>query len=96
MKPIYMAGPWITDHENMMRTGWYEKPYWYVEHDERIHFSAQLPPRLPQLDIIYLSSALQYVEDYGTLLKTLAGYEAKYFFWASFRRAIFRLMRRRK
>jgi len=50
------------------------------EHDERIHFSAQLPPRLPELDIVYLSSALQYVEDYGTLLKTLAEYEAKYFF----------------
>ncbi len=36
MKPIYMAGPWITEHEisvvnDMMRTGWYEKPYWYVE-----------------------------------------------------------------
>jgi len=31
-----MAGPWITEHEisvvnDMMRTGWYEKPYWYVE-----------------------------------------------------------------
>ena len=36
MKPIYMAGPWITDHEietvnDAMRNGWYEKPYWYVE-----------------------------------------------------------------
>lgn len=36
MKPIYMAGPSITEHEiavvnDMMRTGWYEKPYWYVE-----------------------------------------------------------------
>ncbi len=50
------------------------------EHDERIRFSARLPPRLPELDIVYLSSALQYVEDYGTLLKTLAGYEAEYFF----------------
>jgi perosamine synthetase len=31
-----MAGPWITEHEieivnDAMRTGWYEKPYWYVE-----------------------------------------------------------------
>ena len=36
MEPIYMAGPWITEHEietvnDAMRTGWYEKPYWYVE-----------------------------------------------------------------
>src|SRR6476469_1024649 len=36
MKPIYMAGPSITEHEievvnDAMRNGWYEKPYWYVE-----------------------------------------------------------------
>jgi perosamine synthetase len=36
MKPIVMAGPWITEHEiktveDAMRTGWYEKPYYYVE-----------------------------------------------------------------
>ena len=35
-----MAGPWITEHEievvnDMMRTGWYEKPYWYVETFQR-------------------------------------------------------------
>jgi perosamine synthetase len=34
--PIYMAGPWITEHEmkvveDAMRNGWYEKPYHYVE-----------------------------------------------------------------
>jgi perosamine synthetase len=36
MEPIYMAGPWITELEietvnDAMRSGWYEKPYWYVE-----------------------------------------------------------------
>lgn len=36
MEPIYMAGPWITEHEieivnDAMRNGWYEKAYWYVE-----------------------------------------------------------------
>jgi len=36
MKPIYMAGPSITEHEiavveDAMRNGWYEKPYYYVE-----------------------------------------------------------------
>lgn len=34
MEPIYMAGPWITEHEiriveDCMRNGWYN--YWYVE-----------------------------------------------------------------
>ena len=36
MKPIPMAGPWVTEHEvkvvmDAMTTGWYEKPYYYVE-----------------------------------------------------------------
>ncbi len=36
MKPIYVAGPSITDHERKvvaeaMQTGWYEKPYYYCE-----------------------------------------------------------------
>jgi len=40
MDPIYMAGPWITEKEietvlDAMRTGWYEKPYYYVETFQR-------------------------------------------------------------
>jgi len=36
MKPIFMAGPWITEHEikvveDAMRNGWYENAYYYVE-----------------------------------------------------------------
>jgi perosamine synthetase len=36
MKKIYMAGPWITEHEvktvlDAMENGWYEHPYDYVE-----------------------------------------------------------------
>ena len=36
MSKIFMAGPWITDHEvkiveDAMRNGWYEKAYYYVE-----------------------------------------------------------------
>jgi perosamine synthetase len=36
MKPIFMAGPWVTEHElnvvaDAMRNGWYEKAYYYVE-----------------------------------------------------------------
>jgi putative methyltransferase (TIGR04325 family) len=68
------------DYHVIEREGICEGGAQLFEHDERIHFSAQLPPSLPELDIVYLSSALQYVEDYGTLLKTLAGYEAKHFF----------------
>ena len=49
------------------------------EHDKRVHFYSKLPAQLPDLDIVYMSSALQYVEDYTSLLKILAGYGAKYF-----------------
>ena len=40
MKPIHMAGPWITDHEiniveDAMRNGWYENSYDYVEKFQR-------------------------------------------------------------
>ncbi|MHB8130629.1 MAG: DegT/DnrJ/EryC1/StrS family aminotransferase [Mobilitalea sp.] len=36
MKKIFMAGPWITEHEiriveDAMRNGWYENAYYYVE-----------------------------------------------------------------
>lgn len=36
MKKIFMAGPWITEHEikiveDALRNGWYEKAYYYVE-----------------------------------------------------------------
>ena len=36
MKPIHMAGPWITEHEikvveDAMRNGWYENAYYYCE-----------------------------------------------------------------
>lgn len=49
------------------------------EHDKRVHFHSTLPAHLADLDIVHMSSALQYVEDYSSLLKTLAGYNAKYF-----------------
>jgi perosamine synthetase len=40
ISPIYMAGPWITEHEvqtvaDAMRNGWYENPYWYCEELQR-------------------------------------------------------------
>lgn len=40
MKQIFMAGPWITEHEmkvveDAMRNGWYENAYYYVETFQR-------------------------------------------------------------
>jgi perosamine synthetase len=41
MDQIYMAGPWITEHEikiveNAMRNGWYENAYFYCEEFQRV------------------------------------------------------------
>lgn len=46
--------------------------------DKRIHFYTALPDDIGNLDIIYLSSVLQYIEDYAGLLKSLSEYKAKY------------------
>jgi putative methyltransferase (TIGR04325 family) len=46
--------------------------------DARIHFYSFLPPDL-QVDIVYIRSSLQYVEDYQGLLRQLAGYRPRYF-----------------
>ena len=47
--------------------------------DSHIQFCASLPKDLPQVDIIYIRSALQYIEDYGGLLSQLVEYQPKYF-----------------
>lgn len=49
------------------------------EKDKNIHFLSKIPSDLPNLDIVYMSSALQYVEDYQSLLKKLTSLGAKYF-----------------
>lgn len=46
--------------------------------DERINFYTSLPKDL-QVDIVYIRSSLQYVEDYSGLLRKLAGYKPRYF-----------------
>jgi putative methyltransferase (TIGR04325 family) len=46
--------------------------------DKRIHFHSSLPLDL-QVDIVYIRSSLQYVEDYPGLLRELAGYKPRYF-----------------
>ncbi|MDP9292691.1 MAG: methyltransferase, TIGR04325 family, partial [Verrucomicrobiota bacterium] len=49
------------------------------EKDKNIHFSAEIPAHLANLSIVYISSALQYVEDYQGLLKKLTNLGARYF-----------------
>ena len=46
--------------------------------DERVQFHPTLPPNL-QVDIVYIRSSLQYVEDYSGLLAQLAGYRPRCF-----------------
>jgi putative methyltransferase (TIGR04325 family) len=50
-----------------------------LQHDERINFCPELPAELPDLDVVYISSALQYIEDYKSILKALSAYQPKYF-----------------
>jgi len=44
-----------------------------------IHFHSALTPELSGLDIVYMSSAIQYIEDYAGLLKRLCAYQPQYF-----------------
>jgi len=46
--------------------------------DHRVHFYTALPSNLKDVDIIYMSGVLQFIEDYSSLLKSLPGYKAKY------------------
>jgi len=47
--------------------------------DGRIHFHRTLPEALPDLNILYMSGVLPYIEDYAGLLRTLCAYRAEYF-----------------
>lgn len=46
--------------------------------DHGIHFHSELPARLPAIDVVYVRSALQYVEDYAGLLRQLCAYSARF------------------
>jgi len=52
------------------------------KNDSHIRFYPTLPAPLPKVDIIYMCSALQYVEDYDSLLRDLAQYRPEYFLFA--------------
>ena len=46
--------------------------------DRQIHFHRSLPEQLPDLDLIHLTESLEYIEDYGGLLKRLCTFRATY------------------
>lgn len=49
--------------------------------DNRIRFHTSLPDDLSELDIVYIRSALQYVEDYRGLINKFADYKPVYFLY---------------
>jgi putative methyltransferase (TIGR04325 family) len=50
-----------------------------VFHDDSgVRFHRSLPDTLPAVDVVYVRSALQYIDDYAGLLRTLASYQATY------------------
>ena len=46
--------------------------------NDQIQFLSQLPEELPEIDVIYMKSVLQYIEDYAGLLRRMCAYKAKY------------------
>lgn len=49
------------------------------EQDGRIHFHHSPPDKLPNVDIVLVKNALEYVDDYAGVLKTLCAYRATWF-----------------
>ena len=54
--------------------------------EPRVHFHSSLPVGLKGVDIVYICSALQYIEDYPGLLKALCAYRPKYFLFVKLSR----------
>jgi putative methyltransferase (TIGR04325 family) len=52
------------------------------EGDGQIHFHSELPDALPGLDVLYINSVLQYVEDYAGLLRTLCALSPRFILFA--------------
>lgn len=53
----------------------------FFKGDEHIHFHASLPKEISNVDVVYISSALQYIEDYRSLIQELSSFGPKYFFF---------------
>lgn len=52
------------------------------EGDDRIRFHATPPDARGRIDIVYISSALQYAEDYAAMIRRLADYGARFFLYS--------------
>ena len=50
----------------------------YFKNDSRIQFYDHLPDNIQAADIIYLSSSIQYIEDWKAFLKEIAKYDSRY------------------
>lgn len=46
-----------------------------------IHFHAKLDESIPDVDIVFVSGALQYIQDYQGIIQMLAGYHSAYFLY---------------
>ena len=51
--------------------------------DARVHFHPALPAELTGVDIVYIGSTLQYIEDYSGLLRALCAYRPAWFLFAN-------------
>lgn len=51
------------------------------QNSHQIHFHHRLPSGLSDVDVVYISSALQYVEDYVDLLQKLSAYGPRFIFF---------------
>lgn len=68
----------VVELENLCRIG-----RALFENDSRIEFHSELPQVPTAVDIIYISTALQYASDYRGLLGSLIRYRPKYFLLTS-------------
>jgi len=50
----------------------------WFENDNQVHFYDHLPEDIQAVDIVYLSSSIQYIEDWKGLLKESTGYDPLY------------------
>ncbi len=49
--------------------------------DPHIHFHAQLDESIPDVDIVFISGVLQYIQDYQGIIQMLARYKPAYFLY---------------
>jgi putative methyltransferase (TIGR04325 family) len=56
----------------------------FFKDDGLIRFISKLPDKFPELDLIFLKSVLQYIEDYTSLLTKICEYDSRYIFFVNF------------